>query len=46
MSKGTIGCGVLIVIGLALLGTGITSYNRLVELEEGVDSAWSQVENV
>ena len=46
MSKGLIGCGVLVVIGLALLGTGVGSYNRLVELDEGVDSAWSQVENV
>ncbi len=46
MSKTSIGCGVLVVIALALIGTGISSYNRLVELEEGVDSAWSQVENV
>jgi LemA protein len=33
---------VVIVIGFVALG----SYNRLVGLEEGVDAAWSQVENV
>lgn len=46
MSKGLIGCGVLVVIALALGATGIGSYNRLITLEEGVDNAWSQVENV
>jgi LemA protein len=46
MSKGLIGCGVLAVVALGLVATGVGSYNRLVELEEGVDSAWSQVENV
>lgn len=46
MSKGLIGCGVLLAIALALVATGVGSYNRLVELDEGVDSAWSQVENV
>jgi LemA protein len=46
MSKGLIGCGVLLAIALALVATGVGSYNRLVELQEGVDNAWSQVENV
>jgi LemA protein len=46
MSKGLIGCGVIVVIAVILLGTGVGSYNRLVELDEGVDNAWSQVENV
>jgi LemA protein len=46
MSRGLIGCGVLVVIALALVATGVGSYNRLVELEEGVDNSWSQVENV
>lgn len=46
MSRGLIGCGVLVAIALALVATGVGSYNRLVELEEGVDSSWSQVENV
>ncbi len=46
MSRGLIGLGVLVVIALALAASGVGSYNRLVELDEGVDSAWSQVENV
>ena len=46
MSKGLIGCGVIVVIALILGVTGVGSYNRLVELDEGVDNAWSQVENV
>jgi LemA protein len=46
MSRGVIGCGVILVIALAVVGTGVGSYNRLVELDEGVDNAWSQVENV
>lgn len=46
MSRGLIGCGVLVAIALALGATGVGSYNRLVELEEGVDNSWSQVENV
>lgn len=46
MSKGLIGFGVIVVIAVILLGTGVGSYNRLVELDEGVDNAWSQVENV
>jgi LemA protein len=49
MSKGLLGCGavllVLVVVagGLFLWGTGV--YNRLVGLDEGVKTAWSQVEN-
>jgi LemA protein len=42
-----IGCGVAALGAIALLvlfGTG--AYNRLVGLQEGVDAAWSQVENV
>ena len=35
---------VLLVLGLSTTGCG--PYNKLVALEEGVDSAWSQVENV
>ena len=46
MSRGLIGCGVLVVIALVLGATGVGSYNRLVELEESVDNAWSQVDNV
>lgn len=46
MSKGVIGCGVIVLIALVLLATGVGSYNRLVELDEGVDNTWGQVENV
>jgi len=46
MSKGLIGCGVIVVIALILVATGVGGYNRLVQLDEGVDNAWSQVENV
>ena len=34
--------GVVLVVGMAVAG----SYNRLVSLDEGVKSAWGQVENV
>lgn len=47
MKKMIFGCGAAVVgLGLlaALFGGGI--YNNLVGLEEGVDAAWSQVENV
>ena len=47
MSKTLIGCG-LAVLGLVVLVvvmiTGV--YNNLVGLQEGVDGAWGQVENV
>jgi LemA protein len=46
MSKGWIGFGVLAVIAVGLVISGVGTYNRLVELDEGVDNAWSQVENV
>ncbi|MCP3958961.1 MAG: LemA family protein [bacterium] len=47
MKKVMLGCGVLAVVGgllAVMMGAGI--YNRLVGLEEGVNSAWGQVENV
>jgi len=46
MGKGLIGCGVLAVIALVLVVSAVGSYNTLVGLDEGVDNAWSQVENV
>jgi LemA protein len=46
MSKALIGSGVIAAIALTLVATGVGSYNRLVELDAGVDDAWSQVENV
>jgi LemA protein len=47
-SKGIlVGCGaVMLGAVLLLIVTGAGSYNRLVGLDENVDSAWSQVENV
>lgn len=47
MNKILIGCLAVLVLGgiiCVLMVTGI--YNNLVGLEEGVNSAWSQVENV
>jgi len=42
-----IGCVVLLlVLVLAVGGFIVSTYNRLVGLEEAVDSAWAQVENV
>lgn len=46
MGKGLIGCGVIAVIALVLVVSAVGSYNTLVGLDEGVDNAWSQVENV
>ena len=50
MRKVMLGCGAVAVgllLFLLLLGAGAAGYyNRLVGLEEGVDSAWAQVENV
>jgi len=47
MSKMLIGCGLLalgVILVVGLMVGGI--YNRLVGLEESVDAAWGQVENV
>ena len=46
MSKGTIGCGVLGALLLLLVATAIGSHNQLVGLDERVEDAWSQVEDV
>ena len=49
MKKVGIGCAILGVIGLGVLVVAImaiTGYNRLVKKSQGVDSAWSQVQNV
>jgi LemA protein len=47
MGRFVIGCGVVLLVALiAIGGTVAGSYNRLVKLEEGVKSAWGQVENV
>jgi len=46
MKSAAIGCAVvLLIVGVvALIGVG--GYNRLVALDEGVEAAWGQVENV
>jgi LemA protein len=46
MKFAAIGCGVLVLILGVVVMAGVGSYNRLVGLEETVDSAWAQVENV
>jgi len=46
MKFAAIGCGVLALILGVIVLMGVGSYNRLVGLEENVDSAWAQVENV
>ena len=47
MKKGLLGCGIVLIVALVVLGLAVAgSYNRLVKLEEGVRSAWGQVENV
>jgi LemA protein len=35
---------VILIVGLALVGWGVGVYNSIVTLDEGVSSAWSQVE--
>jgi LemA protein len=47
MGKRLLGCGALLVLAIlvvAFMARGV--YNNLVGLEESVDSAWAQVENV
>lgn len=47
MKRGLSGCGILAVVGLLLGAVWLgSSYNRLVQLDEAVKSAWAQVENV
>ncbi|MEM8934035.1 MAG: LemA family protein [Acidobacteriota bacterium] len=47
MNKTVLGCGAVALVAFLLLGLfGAGIYNNLVGLDEGVDSAWSQVENV
>ena len=42
---GIIIVGLILVIGLVLLFSGISTYNKMVRLDEGVTEKWSQVEN-
>ncbi len=50
MSKGMIGCGVVLLVLLVILGAAFMWFvgvrNGLVESEESVKAQWSQVENV
>ncbi len=41
-----LGClGVVVLVGLILVVTGVGSYNGLVGLSQGVDTQWAQVQN-
>ena len=42
---GAIIVGLILVIGLILVVSGISTYNKMVRLDEGVIEKWSQVEN-
>lgn len=46
MKKSIIVIGVIVVIAIALFGWVKGAYNGMVEQEEGVNTAWAQVENV
>jgi LemA protein len=37
--------GALVLIGLLFVGWGISVYNKIVTADEGIKSAWSQVDN-
>jgi len=37
--------GLILIIGLVLVFSGISTYNKMVKLDEGVTEKWSQVEN-
>lgn len=49
MKKGAmIGCGVVAVIGIVILGFvmwGVSVYNEIISMDEQVTQSWSQVEN-
>lgn len=44
--KGIVSIGVILLIVLAIFGMGGCAYNGMVQKQEAVKSAWSQVENV
>ena len=47
MAKWAIGCGVIVVIMVAVVGLGVAgTYNGLVGLDQAVQAQWGQVENV
>jgi LemA protein len=44
--KSIVTIGIVLLVGILLFGMGGCSYNKMVEKQEAVSSAWSQVENV
>ena len=47
MKAAAIGCLVLVLVfAIGIVGYGVSTFNRLVGLDEAVDTAWAQVENV
>jgi LemA protein len=47
VGRWVLGCGITVLVVVLLVGILLAGgYNRLVALEEGVDAAWAQVENV
>jgi len=50
MKKGTlialVTVGVILLLALIMVITGVSKYNKLVTMEENVNEKWSQVENV
>ena len=47
MKKLGIGCGIVLVVALVVVGVmALGSYNKLVALDEAVKASWGQVENV
>ena len=46
MKKSLIVGLVILVVILASIGKGVSTYNNFIVLEEGVDAQWAQVENV
>lgn len=50
MKKGTlialVTVGVIVLLALIMVITGVSKYNKLVSMEENVSEKWSQVENV
>ncbi|MHB8483781.1 MAG: LemA family protein [Nitrospiria bacterium] len=45
MKKLFIGAGIIGVIGLLFLSSLFSTYNRLVQMNEGIKSSWAQVDN-
>lgn len=45
MKKVLIGLGIVVVLVLIIIMWGVGKYNSLVGLDEGVNSAWAQVQN-